>query len=623
MKKSLIALLIFLSINSYASDTEKEVKSTVKNVTVFLSGAQVTRTGNISVAKGRSVLLFNNISPNIDKQSIQVVITHGIKVLAVSNRLNYFSEVIKTGKTLELEKEQQGLLDFIQQQKNLLEVYTEEESMLKSNKSIGGQQEGVKIEELKAAANYFRERLTNIKGLKFATHQKIKKNQNQLNKIASQLQALNNEKPKPTSEIIVKILSEKSTSAKVNISYLVKNASWYPSYDIRVKNINSPVNITYKANVSQNSGEDWGNVKLTLSTADPSQGSASPSISPWYLGFNNRVLYQRNEFSRHSGVIKGRVLDSSDGSPLPGVNVIIKGTTVGTATDIDGYYSIPLTNNAHTLIYSFIGMESQEVSIGNNNEMDVSLNMDDRQLSEVVVTALGISRSSAPMGYSSRDYSYKKETKKIIAASPVVKQIDMEYKVTLPYTIKSDGKNQAVDMVAYDVPANYQYFCIPKLDKDAFLTAQITDWESYNFLEGEASLFFEEKYIGKTVLDTRSVNDTLEISLGRDKNIIVTREKVKDFSSKKLLGGNQKVMVTYEISVRNKKNLPINIKVKDQFPVSNTKEITIEKIEYSGAKLNNEDGTLTWNFHVKPSNTEKKLLKYSVKYPKHRDLVID
>ncbi len=513
MKKPLIALFILLSLNSYATDIEKEVKSTVKNVTVFLSGAQVTRTGNASISKGRSILLFNNISPNIDKQSIQVIITNGIKVLAVSNRLNYFSEVMKTGKTLELEKEQQGLLDLIQQQKNMLEVYTEEESMLKSNKSIGGQQEGVKIEELKAAANYFRERLTDIKVLKFSTQQKIKKHQNQLNKIASQLQELNNGKPKPTSEIIVKILSEKSTSAKVNISYLVKNASWYPSYDIRVKDINSPVNITYKANVSQNSGEDWTQVQLTLSTADPSQGSASPSISPWYLGFNNRVLYQRNEYNRHSGIIKGRVLDSSDGSPLPGVNVIIKGTTVGTATDIDGYYSIPLTNNAQTLIFSFIGMASQEVPIGSNNEMDVSLNMDDKQLSEIVVTAMGVSRSSAPIGYSSR--GYKKETKKIIATSPVVKQIDMEYKVTLPYTIKSNGKNQAVDMVAYDVPAKYQYFCIPKLDKDAFLTARITDWESYNFLEGEASLFFEEKYIGKTLLDTRSVNDTLEISLAR------------------------------------------------------------------------------------------------------------
>ncbi len=621
MKKPLIALFILLSLNSYATDIEKEVKSTVKNVTVFLSGAQVTRTGNTSISKGRSILLFNNISPNIDKQSIQVVITNGIKVLAVSNRLNYFSEVMKTGKTLELEKEQQGLLDLIQQQKNMLEVYTEEESMLKSNKSIGGQQQGVKIEELKAAANYFRQRLTNINDLKFSAQQKIKTFQIALNKIAGQLRELNNQTPKPTSEIIVKISSERTVSAKVKLSYLVKNASWYPSYDIRVKNINSPVNITYKANVSQNSGEDWTQVQLTLSTADPSQGSATPSISPWYLGFNNRVLYQRNEYSRHSGIIKGRVLDSSDGSPLPGVNVIIKGTTVGTATDIDGYYSIPLTNNAQTLIFSFIGMASQEVPIGSNNEMDVSLNMDDKQLSEIVVTAMGVSRSSAPIGYPSR--VHKKETKKIIAASPVMKQIDMEYKVTLPYTIKSNGKNQAVDMVAYDVPAKYQYFCIPKLDKDAFLTARITDWESYNFLEGEASLFFEEKYIGKTVLDTRSVNDTLEISLGRDKNIIVTREKIKDFSSKKLLGSNKKVMVAYEISVRNKKDEPIDITIKDQFPISNTKEITIEKLDYSGAKLNKEDGTLLWNLQVMSSKTTKKRLKYSVKYPKHRDLVID
>src|SRR5690349_7328609 len=97
--------------------------------------------------------------------------------------------------------------------------------------------------------------------------------------------------------------------------------------------------------------------------------------------------------------VTGKVTSTDDGSALPGVNVTVKGTTTGTATNIDGEYTISVPNNA-TLVFSFIGFTSQEVVVGNRSVIDVQLATDVQQLTEVVVTAVGIEREQKALGYS-------------------------------------------------------------------------------------------------------------------------------------------------------------------------------------------------------------------------------
>ncbi len=78
----------------------------------------------------------------------------------------------------------------------------------------------------------------------------------------------------------------------------------------------------------------------------------------------------------------------------------------------------------------------------------------------------------------------------------------------MAYSVKSDSKNHVVELTTYDVPAFYEYYCVPKVDKDAFLLGYITNWEQYNLLEGEANIFFEDTYIGKSILDVRFISGT-------------------------------------------------------------------------------------------------------------------
>jgi len=199
-------------------------------------------------------------------------------------------------------------------------------------------------------------------------------------------------------------------------------------------------------------------------------------------------------------------------------------------------------------------------------------------------------------------------------------QTNIEYVISIPYSIASDGKNCMVEIQKFNLPAVYEYYCAPKISNDVFLLARINGWDKYNIISGEMNLFFEGTYVGKSYIDTRTTSDTLEFSLGIDKNIAVKREKLQDFSSVKLIGLNKKVTITYNISVRNKKKQNIDIVIEDQLPISSDKDIEVETIEISAANYDKDYGKLTWKFNLKSAESKDMKLSYSVKYPKDKSI---
>lgn len=617
-------MLILASTILVFGQSERKVSSTVKDVTVFLRGAQVTRMAIAELTPGQSTIILNGTSPKIQENSIQAEVNQGVKILGVSFRVNYLKDLKKSEASAILDQENQRISEQIVDEKAVLEIYKEEEQMLKANKVIGGQQTGVNVNELKSAVDFYRARLLDIEQHKRQITGRLESLETAKLKIGFQQRELKSGGSQPEGEIVITLDSKLDARVQLKVSYLVQEASWFPLYDIRAINIQSPIGITYKASITQQSGEDWENVKLAVSSANPSSGGSRPTIAPWFLGFNNYMRRPDSEIP-WDNTVRGRVLDD-EGNPVPGVNVIMRGTSNGTVTDANGEYSMVVPNEHATLVFSFIGYSSQEVYVDGRNTLDLNLSPDTKELSEVIVTGYtdalqGVAAGVRIRGITSIKSNYRSQT--VIAATPVVRSTNLEFTIDTPYTIKSGGDNQIVDMIEYQVDAQYQYYCAPKLDTDAFLTAKLTDWDEYNFLEGQASLFFEGKYIGKTMLDTRSTSDTLTLSLGRDRNVVVTREKVKEYSSSQFVGSNKKALFAYEISIRNKKAQTIDIKIEDQLPVPNTKEISVDEIENTNAIKEEASGLLTWNFKVEPGKTEKLDLKYEIKYPKYHNIILE
>jgi uncharacterized protein (TIGR02231 family) len=180
-----------------------------------------------------------------------------------------------------------------------------------------------------------------------------------------------------------------------------------------------------------------------------------------------------------------------------------------------------------------------------------------------------------------------------------------------------------VDLKTYQIPATYRYTSIPKLDKEAFLVAEVTDWNQYNLLEGESNLYFEEGFVGRSILDASSLKDTLELSMGRDKSLVIQREKVAEYSKKRNLGASVTESRGYEITVKNNKNLPITLVVKDQIPVSVNSAITVTEESLSGGTLDPQTGIVIWELLLPAGGQQKLSLRYEVKYPKAERVILD
>lgn len=196
-----------------------------------------------------------------------------------------------------------------------------------------------------------------------------------------------------------------------------------------------------------------------------------------------------------------------------------------------------------------------------------------------------------------------------------------EFDIAIPYSVPSDGKNHLVEVQNYEVNAAYSVYAAPKLDKDAFLIAKITGWEDLNLLPGEAAVYFENAYIGESNIGNANTNDTLSISLGRDKKVIIKREKQKDYSSNQLFAGNKIKSLAYEISVKNIHKEAVMLMLEDQIPISSKSEIEVKTIDLSGAELNAETGKVSWKINLAPSETQKRKFSFSVRYPKDKTII--
>lgn len=203
-----------------------------------------------------------------------------------------------------------------------------------------------------------------------------------------------------------------------------------------------------------------------------------------------------------------------------------------------------------------------------------------------------------------------------IPATMTENQLNVEFKVDQKYNIPSDGQTHLVNMVEFKLPASYEYQSVPLLDKGAFLIAGVTNWSAYNLLPAQANIFFNNAYIGQSWVDPNITADTLLLSFGRDERVIVKREKVQSECTTKNVLNVKKHKITYEIEVKNTKSKAISIKVLDQIPLSNLKDVSVELIDKGGAVYNEKTGGLLWTLNLKPNESIKLRFSYEVKQPK-------
>lgn len=643
MKKGILYLLLAISFSQSLANTEKRIESKTTAVTVFLNGAQVTRETSVNLSKGKNTIIIEKLTPVLIKESIQVKGRGDFTILSVNNRLAYHEK--------KKDREAQELKDWIKREaeienqleeiNTLINIINDQYSLFSENKSIKNTTEGLQADQLKAMLDLHTSSIKEAKLELLDYNRKKRKLNEELTLLKNQIKAAQMIEEEVSSEVHLVIDAKQATKATFEISYLIANARWFPSYDIRVDDISKPLKIVYKANISQTSGEDWEDVKLTLSTSNPNKNAQKPKVQPWYINLNQNNNSQhyssQRSFKTQSKFAKvhGQIRDRVTGEPIPFATIQVNGSTIGTTSDFDGFYELTLPPTAQQLTVSFIGYQNQTINI-NNQKMDILLQEEVNQLQEVVVTSnklsmldaesrtvsyesvqvAGVSSSTRVRGF--RINQNNKGPRKVITPikiTPIQNVVNKEFKVDVPITIPSDMQSYHVEIEQIETKATYEHYCAPKIEPEVFLTAYITDWEKYDLMEGQANVYFEDTYIGNTLLDVGYLSDTLNLSLGRDKGVVVKRTKVKDVSKRQLLGSNKIDNRTFEIEIRNTKGQEINLVIEDQFPISTNSKIEITQKEKSGGKVDEPTGIITWDLKLKPKTNEKLKLSYQVKYP--------
>ena len=534
MKKVLSSfgfIMVFLSV--FATEY-KEVPTEINTVTVYSRGAEIHRKGALNLTKGVHELKFPELSQSFDGNSIQVKGIGDFTILSVNSGYDYLRNRPVPSHIDALKDSLQWAQKEIQSIGSDRSIYTQEKKLVESNRNVGSNQQGVTAEELRKLADFYRSRLFDIQKKLDALDYRNAALSKTVNRINKQLQEWNVKLNQRFGEIYVTVSANASTRAKFELEYLVNDASWNPTYNIRSEGSGDNLQVDYLANVTQNTGEDWSNIKLNISTGNPMRNASKPELHPWLLNFM--------EFKR-------------------------------------AYNKVHSQSNR-----SF-------------------------ELNEVMIVKDASSAPSAQKAKTASSFTNMMEG-----------QLATTFEIDLPYSIPSDGKFRTVKIRELDIPAKYAYYAAPKLSNDVFLLAKISDWNNFNLMPGNANIFFEGSFVTKTYLNTFTTDDTLKIALGVDDRIAISRNRVEDFTKSTLVGAKKVETIGIEIKLRNSKNVPVEIVVQDQHPISGNKEIDISLDRYDEGKVNEETGFITWKMKLKAGENASKQFQYTVKYPKDKKI---
>lgn len=659
MKNIIFSALALLSINLYAQK-ETNVASNINKVTVFFQGAQVEHEASVELKPGKQTIILNKLTDFIDPNSVQVKAQGDLTILSVTTRKNYEDVTLTNEQINTLNEKKKKLEEQDQKLRDEFNVLSYDKDLILRNRDLTSNQTGLKITELKEAYLFMHEKLTDIGTRQTAIYAELEALTVQINQIE---QEIISQRSKPVinySEIAVELDVAKTTTASFSFSYISPNASWQPYYDMRSDGIGKPVKLEAKGLISQTTGIEWKDVDLVLSTNDPYENSKEPELAPWYIYYYNypqqQYVQQRTipQFNYSGQKLKGEVIDAVSGEPLAFAKVSFSSNpTIGAVTDFDGKFEVIVPQNESYVTVSYIGYESVQLPIS-SPYLKFFLQPQQLELEEVMVmerknmsfNTYSDALSSADVSYSyseapnvagmltnvegvqlfkkrEKDKAYNDEYTRqqntynwspTVATTVTQKDLRVEYAIQSKFTIPSDGTEQRVNISNYDLAAAYEYHAAPKMDPSVYLSAQVSGWESLNLLNGEANMYFDGTYIGKTYIDVNSTKDTLSFSLGKDNKIQIERNRIKEKSTNKTIGSRQKFEVTWEIKVKNNGGASIPILIKDQFPISNDNDIKVKNGEYGDGTLNEQNGIITWKSKLNSGENKAIQFNYSVDY---------
>lgn len=525
---------------------QKQVSAKLDSVTVFLRGATLYHSANATLKSGSQEIVIDGLSPDIALNSLKVQ-ANGVLISAMEFEKDYITPKEETAKLKKLsdsldfyQKQLQEARDELTVHQHLLKMLTD--GTLNNMEKKDGT---VTVAEINANMELYTSKAKTLQSSINQDNKKIEKLVETVNRLKMQINQDKQDSDVETGVVYLSISVPNNVTTVFNISYYTEDAGWQPHYDINIPGLDKPITMQAKAEVRQETGLDWNNVRLTLSNARPNRTNTVPVFRTWFL-----------RFARNYSA------DMSDARSNRASNYVSSSNVSAALSSCEGVTATDGTNKkvVSTRMEDYISIDEQDVHVN--------------------------------------------------------------YKIAVPYNIPGNGNEQLVDLVNYNLEAEYNYYCAPKLSNETYLIATLSGLEKYNLLSGYATVTFNNTFVGETYLNPNSTQDKVTLTLATDPRVTVKRELQRDYSSTKHVGSTTTETRSYLITVRNNQNRSAKLTLKEQYPISNDKDIEVKLVEVKPtATYNKEDiGVLTWELDLSSGETRTFVVTYSVKYPKDRTL---
>lgn len=340
--KLLFIIFTFFSLSALANEAY-DVKSKIKNVVVYQQGAQIKRQGSFTVKKGITEVKITGVSAQIDPNTLQINASGRVIILDSKHNIVYPEPVNQTNVSNEIPPKikreilllQDSLFELSYAQlavNNKIDVLNSQKRIIENNGTIKGQGKvNDSIPLLADALKFYQVKMNQLNADLLTLNREkmvLTKEQNRMNtrltdlnnySVNNQMVAVQN--TQPIHEIIVTLSAKETVSGKLSVTYLVNGAGWIPLYDLRSKNDDRTIDLTYKAQVYQNTGIDWENTRLNLSTNNPYANKTKPTLSPWFLdyytqNYNSSGYDYQNQSKRSLGSTQPGSLYSAEDAEM-------------------------------------------------------------------------------------------------------------------------------------------------------------------------------------------------------------------------------------------------------------------------------------------------------------------
>lgn len=549
MRTVLTATALFLlSASSEAADVT--ATSRVDAVTVFLSGAEVTRTGKVKLEKGEHTITITDVPASAVPGSIRVEgkATGKLDIGSVDTRRTYLARAESQAADAERKKLEEDI-EALRDQKTGIEAQVQAAETQKAlignlvqlpvRPAPGNGQSGG-AEDWQRVLSIISQGTADASRTQIEAQAKIRDLDHKVEDLENKLSALAPAKTDQT-EVKVHVVASSPLEADLTIRYQVASAGWTPLYDARLqtgtKTAPSKLELVRRASISQKSGETWDGVAMQLSTARPSAGAAAPDLSPMTVDFEQEY------------------------KPVP------------------------------------------TAAAPRAKRMDMAR---DQAAAEVAQDSMAAPVAGAPVAPPAPEPI--EETKAVITIAP------FEAMFAVPGRVVVAGTGEAKRAVLASEQIEPALFCrtVPKVDPKAYLYAKLTLAKGTPLLPGQVYLFRDGTFVGTSSIPLLSPGEEHDLGFGLDDQVKVRHAILEEKRGETgLISTSRTDLRSYRVTVKNMHERAINLVVVDQIPASLNQDI---KVEYSGkvqpAKTNADDKRGLMTFESKLEPDEEKIFDY-------------